>query len=149
MKFKMHCPFCNQKIEAEEEWQGLQAECPCCSKMFIIKKEENNASRPVITIQLNNENQFAKGYNYRTDVPPVMNNTRYIPNHMTKAVLATLFFFVPFGLISFYYATKVNNLILREDYAGAEQASDNANLWFFLSIPAGIIAFIILCIIIG
>ena len=43
MSFTFHCPFCNQELEAEENWIGQEAACPNCSKTIkIIKNSENS-----------------------------------------------------------------------------------------------------------
>ena len=36
MSFKFHCPHCDQKIEAEEEWIGQEAECPSCNAKITV-----------------------------------------------------------------------------------------------------------------
>lgn len=36
MSFTFTCPHCGQKIEAEEEWIGQEAECPCCGKDIVV-----------------------------------------------------------------------------------------------------------------
>ena len=43
MSFTFHCPFCNQELEAEENWIGQETACPNCSKTIkIIKNSENS-----------------------------------------------------------------------------------------------------------
>lgn len=43
MSFTFHCPFCNQELEAEENWIGQETACPTCSKTIkIIKNSENS-----------------------------------------------------------------------------------------------------------
>lgn len=46
MSFTFNCPHCQQKIEAEDEWIGQDAECPSCGK--AIKVEKN---KPLITLK--------------------------------------------------------------------------------------------------
>lgn len=38
--FLFSCPFCKQKIEAQTEWIGKQAQCPYCGKTVVIQDEE-------------------------------------------------------------------------------------------------------------
>lgn len=38
MSFTFICPNCRQKLEAEEEWLGMEAECPGCGKKIIVQK---------------------------------------------------------------------------------------------------------------
>lgn len=37
-KFLFTCPQCNQQLEAEEEWIGMQTECPYCKQTITIEK---------------------------------------------------------------------------------------------------------------
>jgi len=39
-KSTCHCSFCHELLEVEAEWNGFAAECPFCSKKFIIKVNE-------------------------------------------------------------------------------------------------------------
>ena len=141
----MRCPFCNQNVEAEEEWQGQQAECPCCSKIFMIMKPENNAIPPVINIQINNENQFAKGQNNQAYIPPMgFQQPKHVPNHMVRAVLVLLFCTLPLGIVPIIYATQVDNLLRKGDYIGAEKASENVNLWCTIAVISSFVLGIII-----
>ena len=36
MLFTFNCPHCNVKIEAKDEWRGVEAECPSCGNKLII-----------------------------------------------------------------------------------------------------------------
>lgn len=45
-KFIFTCPHCTQKMEAESEWIGQQAECPCCNKDITIT-EQKKVIKPV------------------------------------------------------------------------------------------------------
>lgn len=37
-EFNTKCPYCECNVTAEEEWIGMEAECPSCSKTFVIEK---------------------------------------------------------------------------------------------------------------
>lgn len=39
-KFLFTCPQCNQQLEAEEEWIGMQTECPYCKQTITIEKPQ-------------------------------------------------------------------------------------------------------------
>lgn len=45
--FKFHCIFCQQPIEADEQWLGQKAFCPSCNKEICIEKESLRASNVV------------------------------------------------------------------------------------------------------
>ena len=36
--FQIKCPSCNQKLEADEAWEGMEVECPKCSHLFSLHK---------------------------------------------------------------------------------------------------------------
>ena len=38
MSFNFRCPNCNAKLEAEDEWLGMETTCPKCSKDIPIVK---------------------------------------------------------------------------------------------------------------
>lgn len=42
MSFTFNCPFCNQSLEAEEQWIGQETECPLCAETIKIIKPENS-----------------------------------------------------------------------------------------------------------
>ena len=44
--FKFRCVFCRQKIEAQEDWDGMFAECPSCGKRIEIRRDEEFAGKP-------------------------------------------------------------------------------------------------------
>ena len=37
MSFTSKCPHCNAEFEADQEWIGMQAQCPVCGKEIVIK----------------------------------------------------------------------------------------------------------------
>lgn len=39
MPFHFKCPHCNAKLEAEDDWNGMETQCPQCSKNITIRKE--------------------------------------------------------------------------------------------------------------
>ena len=41
--FKFRCVFCRQKIEAEESWIGMFAECPSCGRRIEVRREDEYA----------------------------------------------------------------------------------------------------------
>ena len=36
MSFDFTCPFCNQVMQCEDEWRGMQAKCPTCGKSITL-----------------------------------------------------------------------------------------------------------------
>ena len=57
--FKFFCPYCGQHVEAEEEWIGLRAQCPCCDEEIEII-EIKKVPAPILKVQQNaNNNSLA------------------------------------------------------------------------------------------
>lgn len=36
MSFHFRCPNCNTKLEAEDDWQGMENQCPSCQQNLQI-----------------------------------------------------------------------------------------------------------------
>lgn len=62
-----------------------------------------------------------------------------IPNHLVKAIVSTLCCCLPFGIVAIVFAAQVNGKLDAGDYAGAQKASDQANLWGNISIGLGVV----------
>jgi uncharacterized membrane protein YvbJ len=69
-----------------------------------------------------------------------------IENHLTKAILTTIFCCLPFGIVSIVFASQVNSKLSTGDFDGALQSSDKANMWGNISIGVGIILMALLWI---
>lgn len=67
-------------------------------------------------------------------------NARDIPNYLPQAILATLCCCVPFGIVSIVYAARVNGKASRGDIYGAQDASNKARMWAWISFGVGLIA---------
>ncbi len=89
----------------------------------------------------------------RTDIVRIGNTTlpwqSYFPsvpedpdikpdNFLVWSILCTIFCCVPFGIVSIVYASKVDNLWARRDYAGAELAARRAKTWFWWAFGTGL-----------
>lgn len=38
-EFTTKCPHCNTELVAEEDWIGMEVECPSCQQSFTVAKE--------------------------------------------------------------------------------------------------------------
>ena len=63
-----------------------------------------------------------------------------IPNQLVWAILVTLFCCLPGGIVAIVYAAQVDGKAAAGDYAGAQQSSDNAKLWCWISLGVGLLA---------
>jgi len=69
----------------------------------------------------------------------VSTNPRNVDNHLTKAILVTLFCCLPFGIVSIVNASSVNGKIQAGDIDGALEASNKADQWANWGIGAGLV----------
>ena len=37
-EFITKCPHCNNNLQVQDEWDGIEVECPICSKTFTVRK---------------------------------------------------------------------------------------------------------------
>lgn len=59
MSFKLQCPNCQQKLEADEEMIGMTLECPTCGKPFTVKGEQEKKAQLKI-VNTNDKRQLSK-----------------------------------------------------------------------------------------
>ena len=65
-----------------------------------------------------------------------------VPNHLVWAILATICCCLPTGIVAIIFAAQVDGKVAAGDLAGARQASDNAKLWSWISLGAGLFAIV-------
>ena len=49
MSFEIICPNCNQSLEAEEEMNGMEVECPRCNTPFTVKIAQSDTQQKTET----------------------------------------------------------------------------------------------------
>lgn len=62
-----------------------------------------------------------------------------MPNYLVPAVLTTLFYCLPFGIVSIVYAAQVNGQIAAGNRAGALESSSKAKMWAWIAFGTGIV----------
>lgn len=67
----------------------------------------------------------------------------HIPNYLGWAILSTICCCLFTGIVSIVYAAQVNGKIARGDIDGAQQCSNNARTWAWVSFGLGIAGWII------
>lgn len=60
-------------------------------------------------------------------------------NYLAWAIVSTILCCVPLGAVAIYFAAQVNTRFAAGDSAGAEKASERAQLWIILAIVLGLI----------
>ena len=83
-------------------------------------------------------------------VPPVLSGAVLPPenrrvtgekpdNNLVLAIISTLCCCVPLGIVSIVYAAQVDNKWTAGDLIGAQESSDKAKMWGYVSIGTGLI----------
>lgn len=67
-------------------------------------------------------------------------------NHLVAAILTTLFCCLPIGIVSIVKSSQVNQKWQVGDFAGAQQASEEAKTWWKRAIIGGVIQYILIII---
>ena len=69
----------------------------------------------------------------------------HVENYLVPAILVTIFFCLPFGIVSIVFAAQVNGRLETGDIEGARRASANAKMWAWISFGTGLapIAFLL------
>ena len=70
------------------------------------------------------------GQNLQSYAPRQM---QQIPNYLVQAILVTIFWCMPFGIVAIVFAAQVNDKIRVGDVQGAIAASQNARMWSWVS----------------
>lgn len=64
-------------------------------------------------------------------------------NNLVWAILCTVLCCMPLGIVSIVKSTKVNELWARGDYAGAQEAANDAKKWAIWGAVAGPLIYIV------
>ena len=62
-----------------------------------------------------------------------------IPNYLVQAILVTLCCCLPGGIVAIVYAAQVNSKQTAGDIAGAQESSNKAKMWCWISFGVGIV----------
>lgn len=66
-----------------------------------------------------------------------------IPNHLVKAILVTLFCCLPLDVVSIIFAAQVDGKVSAGDIAGAQNASNQANMFANIGLIIGLVGTIL------
>ena len=72
-----------------------------------------------------------------------MNTTARVPNHLAKAILVTMFFFQPTGIVALVFATQVDGKFSSGDIDGARLSSERASFWGNVSLGIGLVQYLL------
>ena len=64
-------------------------------------------------------------------------------NNLVWAILSTILCCLPLGIVAIVYASKVDGLYNQGDYAGAQEAADNAKKWAMWSAIISIVILVL------
>ena len=105
-EFITKCPHCNAELQAQDEWMGMEVECPLCKKSFTIIKE---TAVPTPVVELHSVSDKNADIKAKADMI-----FRKIKENKTKSlIIAASSLAIIFGLFLFF---------------GCEQEVDNKDL---------------------
>lgn len=81
-----------------------------------------------------NQENFNHSGSPNSDLPPMPKN------YLTWAVVMTVLCCLPAGIVAVVFASQVSAKYYAGDYAGAEKASERAQIWIIISFVLGILA---------
>lgn len=83
---------------------------------------------------------------YSSQAPQVSGWQQDVParpnNNMIAAILCTLFLSLPFGIISWIFAAKVDKLWEEGDFNGAIESAKKSRTWFWVGLCVGLFSFL-------
>jgi hypothetical protein len=72
--------------------------------------------------------------------PPTFQPREHIPTYLVPAILSTICCCLPFGIVSIVYAAQVTTKLQAGDIAGAREASQKAQVWFWVAVACGLLS---------
>ncbi len=71
-----------------------------------------------------------------------------VPNYLWQSIVVTLLCCWPLGVVGIVFAAKVDGLVARGDYAGAQAASKSAKTWTIAAFASGLAVVLIYIVLI-
>lgn len=83
---------------------------------------------------------------YSSPAPQVHGRQQDVPakpnNNMIAAILCTLFLSLPFGIVSWVFAAKVDKLWEEGDFNGAIESAKKSKTWFWVGLGVGLFSYL-------
>lgn len=74
---------------------------------------------------------------FKVEPPKVTITPPRVPTYLGQAILSTICCCLPLGITAWVFSAQVSKKMTAGDYDGARRASDNANLFSWLSLGVG------------
>jgi Interferon-induced transmembrane protein/zinc-ribbon domain len=97
--------------------------------MFCPQCGTSNADTAAICVRCGRPLQPVAPIVVQPGLQPAVN----VPNYLVFAILVTVLCCLPAGIPAIVYAAQVNGKLQAGDIAGAQQASNNAKMWCWIS----------------
>jgi hypothetical protein len=107
--------------------------------MFCSQCGANNADNALVCVQCGRSLQPGAAPAPLPVTGVVLPPGATVPNYLVFAILTTVFCCLPTGIPAIVYAAQVNGKLQAGDLAGAQQASNNAKMWCFISLGLGLL----------
>ena len=130
----VQCPICSLLLEGDFE-DTDEVKCPSCLATFVPSR-----IRKKVTVGIPVRAPAHSAPRRQPKSPPNRRDVPSIPTHLTGAILTTLVCCLPFGLVAIGYASSVSSKLAVGDIAGAQEASDKAETWMWISFALGLIS---------
>ena len=80
------------------------------------------------------------------DSPSVQGASANVPNYLVQSILVTLCCCLPFGIVAIVYAAQVNTKLAANNFAGAQESSQQAKKWCWIGLGTGIVVNLIVIV---
>ncbi len=98
----------------------------------------------------NRELCFHCGYSFKESISKTKTNVpsiEYVPNYLAFAIVNTILFCFPAGIVAIVYASQVNSKLSYGDVEGAKYSSKRARIWCWVSLGSVLFIFLIALIV--
>lgn len=109
--------------------------CPSCGRE---NRDDANFCESCGRSIFDDQTRASEDSGYRAYQAPSPSQLPYVPNYLVQAILVTIFCCLPAGIVSIIYAAQVNGKREAGDLAGAQQSSQNARTWAWVSFGVGL-----------
>ena len=91
-EFITKCPHCSTDLQAQEEWIGMEVECPICLKKFFVDKPTIQIRKPVIEMENSVSIKFPSKKKFFSAIKTIIKIIRNTKPQMRCFILSFCFY---------------------------------------------------------